>query len=39
MLEETRQPIVTLEPLDDFVVVEPSDEEAGRIQLVVATPR
>ena len=26
MLEET-QPRVTLEPLDDFVVVEPSDEE------------
>jgi co-chaperonin GroES (HSP10) len=28
MLEETRNPAVTLEPLDDYVVVEPSDEEA-----------
>ncbi len=28
MLEETRQPAVTLEPLDDYVVIEPSDEEA-----------
>jgi chaperonin GroES len=28
MLEETRQPVVTLEPLDDYVVIEPSDEEA-----------
>jgi co-chaperonin GroES (HSP10) len=28
MLEETRHPVVTLEPLDDYVVVEPSDEEA-----------
>ena len=27
MLEETR-PVVTLEPLDDYVVIEPSDEEA-----------
>jgi chaperonin GroES len=28
MLEETRRPRVTLEPLDDYVVVEPSDDEA-----------
>jgi co-chaperonin GroES (HSP10) len=28
MLEETQQPIVTLEPLDDYVVIQPSDEEA-----------
>jgi co-chaperonin GroES (HSP10) len=28
MLEETQHPVVTLEPLDDYVVVEPSDEEA-----------
>ncbi len=28
MLEEARQPAVTLEPLDDYVVIEPSDEEA-----------
>jgi co-chaperonin GroES (HSP10) len=28
MLEEARHPVVTLEPLDDYVVVEPSDEEA-----------
>ena len=28
MLEETQRPAVTLEPLDDYVVVEPSDEEA-----------
>jgi co-chaperonin GroES (HSP10) len=28
MLEETRHPVVSLEPLDDYVVVEPSDEEA-----------
>jgi co-chaperonin GroES (HSP10) len=28
MLEETQRPIVTLEPLDDYVVIEPSDEEA-----------
>ena len=28
MLEETQQPVVTLEPLDDYVVIEPSDEEA-----------
>ena len=28
MLEGAHQPVVTLEPLDDFVVVEPSDEEA-----------
>ncbi len=27
MLEET-QPVVTLDPLDDYVVIEPSDEEA-----------
>jgi co-chaperonin GroES (HSP10) len=28
MLEETQRPVVTLEPLDDYVVIEPSDEEA-----------
>jgi chaperonin GroES len=28
MLEETQHPPVTLEPLDDYVVVEPSDDEA-----------
>jgi len=28
MLEETEQPTVTLEPLDDYIVIEPSDEEA-----------
>ena len=28
MLGEARQPVVTLEPLDDYVVIEPSDEEA-----------
>ena len=28
MLEETQHPVVTLEPLDDYVVIEPSDEEA-----------
>jgi chaperonin GroES len=28
MIEETQRPVVTLEPLDDYVVVEPSDEEA-----------
>ena len=28
MLEETQRPRVTLEPLDDYVVVEPSDDEA-----------
>ena len=28
MLEETQRPPVTLEPLDDYVVVEPSDDEA-----------
>ena len=28
MLEETQGPRVTLEPLDDYVVVEPSDDEA-----------
>ena len=28
MLEETQRPAVTLEPLDDYVVIEPSDEEA-----------
>ena len=28
MLEETRHPVVSLEPLDDYVVIEPSDEEA-----------
>jgi co-chaperonin GroES (HSP10) len=27
MLEETRHPVVSLEPLDDYVVIEPSDEE------------
>jgi co-chaperonin GroES (HSP10) len=27
MLEEPRRTIVTLDPLDDYVVVEPSDEE------------
>ena len=28
MLEETHQAAVTLEPLDDYIVIEPSDEEA-----------
>jgi co-chaperonin GroES (HSP10) len=28
MLEETQRPRVMLEPLDDFIVVEPSDDEA-----------
>ena len=28
MLEDTQHPVVTLEPLDDYVVIEPSDEEA-----------
>jgi chaperonin GroES len=28
MLDETQRPVVTLEPLDDYVVIEPSDEEA-----------
>ena len=28
MLGETRKPVITLEPLDDYVVIEPSDEEA-----------
>jgi co-chaperonin GroES (HSP10) len=28
MLEKAQQPIVTLEPLDDYVVIQPSDEEA-----------
>ena len=28
MLEEAQQPVVTLEPLDDYIVIEPSDEEA-----------
>ena len=28
MLEETQRPVVTLEPLDDYVVIEPSDDEA-----------
>jgi chaperonin GroES len=28
VLEESQRPAVTLEPLDDYVVVEPSDEEA-----------
>jgi chaperonin GroES len=28
MLEGTQRPALTLEPLDDYVVVEPSDEEA-----------
>ena len=27
MLEETQRPRVTLEPLDDYVIVEPVDEE------------
>ena len=27
VLEETQRPGVTLEPLDDYVVIEPSDEE------------
>jgi co-chaperonin GroES (HSP10) len=28
MLEGTQHPVVTLDPLDDYVVIEPSDEEA-----------
>ena len=28
MLEDAQRPVVTLEPLDDHVVVEPSDDEA-----------
>ena len=28
MLQDARQALVSLEPLDDYVVVEPSDEEA-----------
>jgi chaperonin GroES len=28
MLEDTQHPVVTLDPLDDYVVIEPSDEEA-----------
>jgi co-chaperonin GroES (HSP10) len=28
MLEETQRPVVSLDPLDDYVVIEPSDEEA-----------
>jgi co-chaperonin GroES (HSP10) len=28
MLEETHRPVVTLDPLDDYVVIEPSDEES-----------
>ena len=28
MLEETQRPVVTLEPLDDYIVIEPSDGEA-----------
>jgi chaperonin GroES len=28
MLDEAHRPVVTLEPLDDHVVIEPSDEEA-----------
>ena len=28
MLEDAQRPMVTLEPLDDYVVVEPSDDEA-----------
>ena len=28
MLEDAQRPVVTLEPLDDYVVVEPSDDEA-----------
>jgi co-chaperonin GroES (HSP10) len=28
MLEDTQRPVVVLDPLDDYVVIEPSDEEA-----------
>ena len=28
MLDDSQRPVVTLEPLDDYVVVEPSDDEA-----------
>ena len=28
MLENSQQPVITLEPLDDYIVVEPSDDEA-----------
>jgi co-chaperonin GroES (HSP10) len=28
LLENSQQPVVTLEPLDDYIVVEPSDDEA-----------
>ena len=28
MLEGAQHPVVTLEPLDDYIVIEPSDEEA-----------
>jgi co-chaperonin GroES (HSP10) len=28
MLEDRQRPVVTLDPLDDYVVIEPSDEEA-----------
>jgi chaperonin GroES len=28
VLENSQQPVVTLEPLDDYIVVEPSDDEA-----------
>ena len=28
MLEDTRHPVVSLDPLDDYIVIEPSDEEA-----------
>jgi chaperonin GroES len=28
MLEETHRLVVTLDPLDDYVVIEPSDEES-----------
>ena len=28
MLDEAQHPAVTLEPLDDYIVIEPSDDEA-----------
>jgi chaperonin GroES len=28
VLENSQQPVITLEPLDDYIVVEPSDDEA-----------
>jgi chaperonin GroES len=28
VLENSHQPVITLEPLDDYIVVEPSDDEA-----------